>query len=151
MCIIGKVNMELNLCMAAIGCDMNILNILPRHLFHPNRLPYAALRRIPDAAAVQLLLAVGFIAGIRVVPHGCRDDVFSVLYEIRDVKTERPIPAVMRTCQCAVAIYGAVLIHRAEMQQQPIALLFFQLHLAFVPKRLPGQQLPFHAGKQAFG
>ena len=102
-----------------------------RHLFHPDRLPDAALRGVEHPAPLQLLLASalpGGIAQILYPDEKLKGDGRSVRLnracprqKRRDIQTEGQIAAGVRADSFPVYVNDAALIHRSKMQEKPPA------------------------------
>ena len=128
--------------------DAKTRDISLRHPLRPDRLPQAALRRIPDAAAFCFLLAARECIRVRAVTH--RDQQFVFLCQrVGHVHGERRIAAHVRAHAPFVEIDRTLLIRRAEMQQQTRSLARLLRKRAPVPERLPRKQRPPDAGKRS--
>ena len=99
----------------AQGHDMYL-----RHALEPDRLPDAALRGVPHAAALVALLAVGKGGVVGVVAHRHTKDVLPLAQQARDIRGKRPVPAGVLHGGNAVHEHLRDLIHRAEVQQHAV-------------------------------
>ena len=119
-----------------------------RHALEPDGLPDAGHRRIPDAAALVLLLAVGQNVIGKMVLHAHEQGVF-VLQAVRDVEGEGKIAARVAANRRAVDPDLCDLVDRAEVQQHAAAHeALRQAEAAAVPqRRLLGEDL-VDAGQQ---
>ena len=127
------------------------MDIVLRHALEPDRLPDAALRRVPDAVRVQRLLAARELGLIRRVAHAHEDRVF-LGQHLGDVHRKRQVAARVRGQLHAVAPHGRDLIDRAEVQQhaadvEPVR----QRDRADVPQVFLRLQDASHAGQLALG
>ena len=131
--------------------DAQRRNIILRHAFAPYRLPYAALGRIPDAAAPALLLAAGVEGRVAHIAHTHKKRVFPFFQNSCDVKGKRQISARMRSKFHFVQIDRCRLIDCAEMQKDTADVKACrQRERARVPQRLIRLQHALHAGKLTF-
>ena len=129
-----------------VGGDPQGGDIALRHPLRPDRLPDAALRRVPDAAALRFLLAARQLVRIRPVADGNQKHI-AFRKRIRRVQRERGVAAGVTAEQPPVQPDPALLIDCAEMEQQPHSgLRRFHKHPA-VPEILAGKQRPADAGK----
>ena len=127
------------------------MDIVLRHALEPDRLPDAALRRVPDAVRVQRLLAARELGLIRCVAHAHEDRVF-LGQHLGDVHRERQVAARVRGQLHAVAPHGRGLVDRAEVQQhaadvEPVR----QRDRADVPQVFFRLQDVSHTGQLALG
>ena len=127
------------------------MDIVLRHALEPDRLPDAALRRVPDAVRVQRLLAARELGLVRRVAHAHEDRVF-LGQHLGDVHRERQVAARVRGQLHAVAPHGRDLIDRAEVQQhaadvEPVR----QRDRADVPQVFLRLQDVSHTGQLALG
>ena len=128
----------------------DILYVILRHALEPDRLPDAARRGVPDAAAPVALLAEGIDAALRVVRDGDGQPVLTRDEQLRNIQTERQIPALVVPRGAVVHQHAAALIHRAEVQQHPCAAeALRQRERPLVPERLAASQLETAPGEQA--
>ena len=93
-------------------------DIVLRHPFQPDRLPDAGYRRVPHAAPVPALLAVGQALVLQAVCGLHQQRVFFPQPR-RDVKGESLIAPCVRPQKGIVQVYPGFLVHRAEVQQHP--------------------------------
>ena len=100
-----------------LRCDAKALYIDLRHALEPDRLPDAALRGVPHAAALIALLAVGERGIVGIVAHRHAEDVLPLAQKTRDVRGKRPVAAGVLRGGNAVYEHLRDLIYRAEMQQ----------------------------------
>ena len=128
-----------------------MINVAGGRFLQPNRLPDAALSRIPDAAAVDALLAVSFIAGIAQVAHTDDQLVLSVIHKFGDIQREGMIAAVMPASHLVVHPHLAQLINCAEVQQHPAAVFgLLQRERPLIPQRIGDLYSALYAGEQRF-
>ena len=126
-------------------------DVILRHALEPDRLPDAALRRVPDAVRVQRLLAARELGLVGRVAHAHKDRVF-LGQHLGDVHRERQVAARVRGQLHTVAPHGRGLIDRAEVQQhaadvEPVR----QRDRADVPQVFLRLQDVSHAGQLALG
>ena len=128
------------------GSDIGVV-----HLFQPDSLPDTADSRVPDTLWLQHLFAARFVALIGVVRYAHCQFVFPIMNERGDIQRKRAVAAPVPARLVAVDIYRAGVVHRAEMQQCPLARVEM-LHdkAARIPQRLARAQGLPHAGKSAF-
>ena len=126
-------------------------DVILRHALEPDRLPDAALRRVPDAVRVQRLLAARELGLVGRVAHAHEDRVLFCQH-LGDVHRERQVAARVRGQLHTVAPHGRSLIDRAEVQQhaadvEPVR----QRDRADVPQVFLRLQDVSHAGQLALG
>ena len=121
-----------------------------RHQLRPHGLPDAALRRVPDAAALRLLLAAGKGDDVRVVAHGDGQGVLALPQQLRDVKGKGGVAACVRSREQTVDVHPRPLVHCPEVQQRPHARPFFERQRPPVPEHLPRPERLPHAGQRRF-
>ena len=126
-------------------------DVVLRHALEPDRLPDAALRRVPDAVRVQRLLAARELGLVRRVAHAHKDRVF-LGQHLGDVHRERQVAARVRGQLHAVAPHGRGLVDRAEVQQHAADVESVrQRDRADVPQIFLRLQDVSHAGQFALG
>ena len=132
-------------------CHAQGADVILRHALEPDRLPDAALRRVPDAVRVQRLLAARELGLVGRVAHAHEDRVLFCQH-LGDVHRERQVAARVRGQLHTVAPHGRGLIDRAEVQQhaadvEPVR----QRDRADVPQVFLRLQDVSHAGQLALG
>ena len=128
--------------------DAQPCDIALRHPLHPDRLPDAALRRVPDPAALRLLLAAAIFVRVRPVADGDGQHRRPIRQKFRQLHRKRRVPAEMRPGELPVYINLCLLIDGPEVEQQPLSFAPRLLNLPPVPERLPRQQRPIYAGER---
>ena len=94
-----------------------------RHRFQPHRLPYSSNRRVPDTARFLHLLTAGLVAGICRVPYRQNNLLRPRFFQrIGDIESESVVSALMLADLFAVDPHRCVPVHRAKVQQNPLAL-----------------------------
>ena len=128
-------------------------DVLLRHALAPHRLPDAAHGRIPDAAGLELLLAAGVIALVRVVRHA-HDELVGLalgIQQLRDVSGKAEETAAVRAGLTAVHPDMRRLVHRAEMEQHASDVEALGQHkVPAVPEVLPRLERPAHSRELGF-
>lgn len=76
-----------------IRLDPKLRDVHSRHRFHPDGLPYPALRRIPDPAGSHGLLAPGILLAVKQIPHLHQKVVLPLCQLIGDIKGKSGISA----------------------------------------------------------
>ena len=147
----GALNGDLHLMRVEQRRHAQGMDIVLRHALEPDRLPDAALRRVPDAVRVQRLLAARELGLIRRVAHAHEDRVF-LGQHLGDVHRERQVAARVRGQLHAVAPHGRDLIDRAEVQQYAADIESVrQRDRADVPQVFLRLQDASHTGQLALG
>ncbi len=129
--------------------------------FQPHALPYAALRGVPDAFALDFLLAARLGAGIVGIVNAQRDLKSVVrVHEGGDIDVEWQIAADMRARILAVDETRADVIDRFEMQNKPVRVADLPdtritaegngMHGGAVPQQIVGIYGLMHTGKRRF-
>ena len=132
-----------------------------RHDFQPDALPNAALRGVPDAFALDFLLAAQLRARIVRIVDAQRD--FKRVIRVdkcRNIDVERQVAADVRARELAVDIAGADIIDRFEMQDEAIRVADLPdrflsaerdgMHDGAVPQQVVGVNGLVHAGQRGF-
>lgn len=132
-----------------------------RHDFQPDALPNAALRGVPDAFALDFLLAAQLRARIVRIVDAQRD--FKRVIRVdkcRNIDVERQVTADVRARELAVDIAGADIIDRFEMQDEAIRVADLPdrflsaerdgMHDGAVPQQVVGVNGLVHAGQRGF-
>ncbi|MPN38766.1 hypothetical protein SDC9_186291 [bioreactor metagenome] len=73
------------------------------------------MRGVPDAAAVQCLLAVRGIAPLAVVLHGEGQGVLPLAHRRSNINGKRQVPVAVAAHLKIVDQHGAALVHRAKV------------------------------------
>ena len=126
--------------------NTQIFDVTLRHFLCPDRLPDAALGRIPYAAPLGFLLPPGQGTAVGVVPHPHQQNVVPGDFS-RQIHRKSRVAACMAAQRLAVQVHRGDLIHRAEVQQQS-SLFALQAQRPAVPQVLPRLQRPVHTGKR---
>ena len=115
-----------------------------RHLFHPDRLPDAALCGVEHAAPLQFLLSSALPGGIAQILYpdeklkgdggGVRPIRAGPRQKRRDIQTEGQIAAGVRACFFPVYVNDAALVHRSKMQEKPPELQLQSSYLHLLPQ-----------------
>ena len=143
-------DLRLDLHLAAVIArgDAQGTDIACRHSLHPHGLPDPALGRIPDAAALALLLAAGMAAALGSVADAHRDAQALALRRLGHLRRKGQIAAHMAGHLPVVDPDRGNLIHRPEMEQQALAQeALRQRHRAPIPEILPRFQAALHPGE----
>ncbi len=125
-----------------------------RNRFQPHALPDAALRGVPDAPALQPLLAAQLHARVARVPHAYGQLVLAGDQRIRDVERERQVAAYVLAYAHPVHIACACVVHGFEVHNEaPTALHVHAVRHGerpSVPQKLVRLQLPLRARQGRF-
>ena len=125
-------------------------DVVLRHALAPDGLPDAADRRVPYAAGLELLLASGVIARVRLVGDAHDKGVDAGLQQLGYVCREGQVSAGVDTGVHAVYPDAGALVHCAEVQQHaPDVEALGQLKVAPVPEVLAGHERAADAGQGA--
>ena len=126
------------------------LHIVLRHVLGPDGLPDAALRRVPDAAALRLLLAAREGYSVRIVAHGDSQDVFAIPQKLCHIQCKGRIAARVRPGKQAVDVHPCPLVSGSDVQQHPPAIRLCKRQRPPVPEHLTGLQNSAHPGQRRF-
>ena len=145
------VRRDVHLGVVKVRRDAKGAHIALRHAFDPYALPDAALRRVPDAAALRLLLAAGVEALIGVVRHTYDDGKLPFAEGFGDLRVKGQIAADVRDDVDAVHPDVRGLIHGAEVQDHtPAGKALGQRERAAIPEVLSALKRLLHAGERRF-
>ena len=114
---------------------------------HPDRLPDAAHGRVPDAVGMKDLLASGLLVVVRAVQHLQDEFLLPLLYIRSNVETECRISALVGADIPAVQPEFSRIVHRTEVQQDPILPFLRKGERCRVPERIVPRHGPADAGQ----
>ena len=136
---------------AKVGGKSQSRNIILRHSFKPNRLPYTARGGVPHSASLVRLLAVCKLDVKRVLYLNC--ELILALGEIgSNIKFKRQISALVLAYEAIVEINVGYLIYRAEVEQHGLFVKVLREREAlFVKVSLACSKRPFYTRERAFG
>ena len=100
-----------------VGDDGHIPEIGLGHAFHPHRLPYSGLRRVPYSAVLDALFAARMIGSVGRVGDDELQGVGALFDHIGDIEGEGSVTADVRAYLPVVEIDAAGAVHRVEMQE----------------------------------
>ena len=113
---------DLHLTGVQVGGQHQALHPACGDRLHPDALPDPGLRRVPDAARLQLLLATRTPGGVGDVAHLHHELVRRAVTDaVGDVDREGEVPAPVRSHADPVDEDLAVLVHGPEVDQHPVA------------------------------
>ena len=139
-----------------VAAQVKLLDVGIADLLHPDGLPYATLRRIPDASTVEPLLAARLAARLARIAyrHVDRGDGFRIAQDqegIRDVKGKRRVATLMASDRIAIDDALARVVDGPEVEQIALAGPLEHRDAAPVPDGLVWLELMAHTGKRCFG
>lgn len=128
------------------------LDVVVRNPLAPDRLPDAALRGVPDAAAMTALLAARELGGFQIVPRLHDELVIARAQEGCEIGGKGRVPAHVlkkRIGRCKNIL--PPLVARADVQKKPHTCRDCRDgQRPVVPERLPGMQCPIDARELCF-
>ena len=99
---------------------MDFLHVVFRNAFHPDRLPDAARRGVPDAAVIEALFASCLRSEIGRIGNFDDYAVFAFSNFARNVHRKRIVAADVIAAESAVYVNFAFIIDCAEIQQHAV-------------------------------
>jgi len=109
--------LEADIAGIVVCLDLDILHVAVADILHPHGLPDAAARRIPHAAVLQALLAVGVQAGIAVI-RAAHDQLIARQNGAGHIQRKRRIAAAVAADRQAGEEHLADLVDRLKVQQR---------------------------------
>ena len=132
-----------------VGEAEHVFDIFIGDFFRPDRSPDPRLRRIPDPAARERLLALGRGRLVREVDNVHLERVFALFAGVGHVKGKGQIAPFVHPLAHAVDKHFAFFVHRLEMQQYPLPARIFEARA--IDEHLVEVEDPAHAARVAFG